>query len=54
MEGFAAIEERPMTSRHIGPDGGKLTTEYDSKAEAYVRPGAISKSAEVKMMVRNF
>jgi len=52
MEGFAAVEERPMMSRQIGPDGGKLTSPYDDKTTAYVTPGSMSKSTEVKMTVR--
>lgn len=51
MEGFAAIEECPMTSRPIGPDGGKLLTQVDTNVEAFVPPGIMSKSTEVKMLV---
>jgi hypothetical protein len=51
LEGFVAIEERPMTSKKVGPEGGKLTTPYDPNMEANIPAGRMSKSSLVKMMV---
>lgn len=51
LEGFVAIEERPLTKKEIGPEGGKITTSYDSDMEATIPKGAMSKSSLVKMMV---
>ncbi|XP_060554916.1 uncharacterized protein LOC132715849 isoform X4 [Ruditapes philippinarum] len=52
LEGFVAIEERPMTSKKVGPEGGKLTTPYDPNMEANIPAGRMSKSSLVKMMVQ--
>ena len=51
MEGFVAIEDRPLVTKEIGPDGGKLTTDYDNRMEAAVSPGVIKQPTNVKMMV---
>ena len=51
MEGFVAIEDRPLVIKEIGPDGGRLTTDFDNRLEAAVSPGAIKRPTNVKMMV---
>ncbi|XP_052784069.1 uncharacterized protein LOC128219927 isoform X2 [Mya arenaria] len=52
MEAFVAIEERPMTSRQVGPEGGRLMTTYNNNIEAVVPPGTNSKQHRVTMMVQ--
>ena len=54
MEGFVAIEDRPLVTKEIGPDGGKLTTDYDNRMEAAVLPGIIKQPTNVKMMVNPY
>ena len=51
LEGFVAIEERPMTAKQIGAEGGKLTTPFDPNMEANIPQGKMTKSSLVKMMV---
>ena len=51
MEGFVAIEDRPLVTKEIGPNGGKMTTEFDSRIEATVSPGTVKRPVNVKMMV---
>ena len=51
MEGFVAIEDRPLVAKEIGPDGGRLTTDFDARMEAAVSPGTMKKPTNVKMMV---
>lgn len=51
LEGFVAIEERPLTTKEIGPKGGHMTTSFDPNMEASIPAGSLSKAALVKMMV---
>jgi hypothetical protein len=53
LEGFVAIEERPMTTKNVGPEGGRLSTSFDADMEATFPPGSVSDSTLVKMMVSN-
>lgn len=52
LEGFVAIEERPLTTKQIGPEGGTISTPYNSSMEATIPKGAMSKASLVKMMVQ--
>ncbi|XP_053404596.1 uncharacterized protein LOC123553966 isoform X2 [Mercenaria mercenaria] len=52
LDGFVAIEERPLTKKQIGPEGGKLSTPYDPNMEATIPKGTRSKASLVKMMVQ--
>ncbi|KAL4220187.1 hypothetical protein ACF0H5_020595 [Mactra antiquata] len=52
LEGFVAIEERPLTAKEIGPRGGRMSTSFDPNLEANIPEGSLSKAALVKMMVQ--
>lgn len=52
MEGFVAVEQRPMVTKELGASGGTLTTEYDTNIEATIPAGTLSRQASlVTMMV---
>ncbi|XP_052216609.1 uncharacterized protein LOC127834638 isoform X2 [Dreissena polymorpha] len=52
MEGFVAIEERPMTSKEVGVRGETLVTSFDDKLLAHVSPDMTSQTGSVTMMVQ--
>ena len=51
MEGFVAIEDRPLVKKEIGSNGGKMTTDFDPRIEAAIPQGAIKRPTSIKMMV---
>ena len=51
MEGFVAIEDRPLVKKEIGSNGGKMTTDFDPRIEAAIPQGAVKRPTSIKMMV---